>query len=165
MKSNINITPLKTWSSIPSVWESRPNTINYNQLPESELYADGWRDLVIPSYDSNTQKLGTIQYDDVNHIVTYPVIDKIVEEIEAEQKALVPFSITSTQGIILLHRMSLLDQVETMVANSDDIELIIYWKNAITWERDNSYINTMGQGLGMDDAEIDQFFISASLIQ
>jgi len=162
MKSNINITPLKTWSSIPSVWESRPNTINYNQLPESELYADGWRDLVIPQYDSNTQKLGTIQYDDVNHVVTYPVIDKTVEEIEAEQKALVPFSITPTQGRFQLNEMGFLEGVELMVSESTDKSLKIYWEYALSWDINNQHIKTMALGLGMSEDDIDQFFINAS---
>lgn len=164
MKSNINIIPLKTWSSIPSSWESRPNTINYNQLPESELYADGWRDVVVPSIDQDTQKLGVLVYDSINDIVTYQVIDLTPEEISQREKALVPYSITPTQGRIQLSRMGILPQVVSMVETSSDEELKVYWEYALSWDLDNKHIISMSNLLGMTEADLDDFFIDASLI-
>lgn len=164
MKTNINQTPLKLYKQIPVSWKSRRNTINYNLLPESELYADGWRDLVVPSYDLNTQKLGALEYDSVNDYVTYQVIDLTPEEIDAKNKVYVPFSITPTQGRLLLHRMKLLSGVKNAMKNSIDEEMNIYWENALSWDRDNSYIKAMAVQLGMSDIELDNFFIEASKI-
>ena len=82
MKSNINIIPLRTWSQIPRSWDARPLTANYDQLPIEEHTSDGWRDVVVPILGAN-QRLGAIFYDEVNDVVTYPVIDLTEEEIRA----------------------------------------------------------------------------------
>lgn len=83
MKSNINIKPLRTWSSIPKSWEARPNVINYDQATELH-YEDGWRDVVNPVLLIN-QRLGGLYHDIINDVVTREVIDLTPEEIQQRE--------------------------------------------------------------------------------
>lgn len=50
-------------------------------------YEDGWRDEVIPEYDPMVQYLGTAVYDPENDVVTYPVLQKVIN-VEAEKARL-----------------------------------------------------------------------------
>ena len=50
-------------------------------------YEDGWRDEVIPEYDPMVQYLGAAFYDAENDVVTYPVLQKVIN-VEAEKKRL-----------------------------------------------------------------------------
>jgi hypothetical protein len=84
MKSNINILPLRTWSEIPKYWDARPFTANYNKLHESELIADGWRDIVEPVL-TDTQKRGSLVV--LNDSVTYEIIDLTPQEIADREQA------------------------------------------------------------------------------
>ena len=81
MKSNINENPLKEYAEIPSVWDGK---IGY-QYDTDNHYADGWRDIIVPSYNSQTEKLGGLILDGDD--VTYEVITKTQQEIEAEMLA------------------------------------------------------------------------------
>lgn len=49
-------------------------------------YEDGWRDEIIPEYDSLTKTLGDKYYDQINDIVTYYIIDKSYPSIEDSKK-------------------------------------------------------------------------------
>jgi hypothetical protein len=60
-------------------------TINYNTLPTENHYADGWRDIIEPSYNSENQRKGAIYFDAVNDVFTYAVND-ITESELIEQK-------------------------------------------------------------------------------
>jgi hypothetical protein len=60
--------------------------------------------------------------------------------------------------------MGLLDQVNAMVENSDDPALQIYWDYSLSWDRENPYISSMANLLGMGEEGLDQFFINASKI-
>lgn len=73
---------IKTYRSIPSYWNG---IINYNSANNTDMqYADGWRDVVQPSYNTETQKRGVIYFDEANDVFTYEVIDKTDEEIQSE---------------------------------------------------------------------------------
>lgn len=163
MISNINQSPLLTYSSLPKSWPDRPNLINYDKADASIHHADGWRDVIRPTIQA-TQKLGALYYDQENDVVTYVVLDKTHEELEAERLAKVPQSITTTQGRIALKLMGILDQVNTMIENSNDESLKIYWEYSLSWDRQNSYISSMGNLLGMSEQDLDNFFIEASNI-
>ena len=165
MKSNIHHTPLRL-TSIPSIsTDSEGRTIHGYQNRTDLHYVDGWRDYVEPGFDGLTQRLGDLVYDEAKDIVTRVVIDKTAEELEAERRAMVPFSITPTQGRIALKLMGLLDNVNTMIENSEDAALKIYWEYSLSWDRQNSYISSMANLLGMTEQDLDNFFIEASQIQ
>lgn len=110
MKSNINETPLKSYGSIPKYWPLRPYTQLYNTLPESELIIDGWRDIINPQYNTETQKIGSLIL--VNDSVTYEVINLTQEEIEQRQQSQLDSDSSATalseaisDGTIMFQRM------------------------------------------------------------
>ena len=82
MKANINDTPLKILS-IPNAY-TRPNgdTIHgYNQLIEFH-YTDGFREIVIPTFDPATYRQGGLIIDGDD--ITFEVIEKTAQELENE---------------------------------------------------------------------------------
>jgi len=48
-------------------------------------YEDGWRDEIIPEYNTETQKLGDRYYDPILEVVTYSIVNKTQEEINSEK--------------------------------------------------------------------------------
>lgn len=79
MVGNINTNEFN--STIPRTWNG---IIGYNYTTPEQRYADGWRDVVIPSYNASTQRLGGHYFDEVNDVFTYNIVDKTVEEIQSE---------------------------------------------------------------------------------
>lgn len=73
----------------------------------------------------------------------------------------VPVSVTPRQVRLLLLSQGLLDQVETMISQQDRAAQIT-WEFAIEFRRDDPLLNTLGQALGLDATQIDQFFLAAS---
>lgn len=94
MKSNINHTPLRTWTSIEAYWKSGNiynfQTPNYHKLDGQVHHSDGWRDVVQPSFNTETHRRNnTPVYDEVNDWVTYGTIALTQSEIDTrEQQAL-----------------------------------------------------------------------------
>jgi hypothetical protein len=164
MISNLNHTPPRTFSALPKSWPARPRLINYDKADPAIHYEDGWRAVVFPDYDAALQRLGELVFDEANDHFTYAVIDKSAEELEAERKAMIPASITPTQGRILLKQMGLLDQVNAMVENAGDPALQIYWEYSLSWDRENPYISSMANLLGMGEEDLENFFVQASAI-
>jgi hypothetical protein len=82
MKTNINESPLRQYSSIPVKWYSRPLTALYNTLPVEEHITDGWRDIQEPQILEN-QRRGQLQYDEINDIAYFEVIDFTQSELQA----------------------------------------------------------------------------------
>jgi hypothetical protein len=163
MKSNIHSLTLR---SIPSTWtDSEGRTIHGYQNRTDLHYADGWRDYVAPVYDSATHKLSELIYDEEKDVVTRKVVKKTAEELEAERQAMIPFTITPTQGRIRLKQMNLLEQVVLLVKNSADEELQIYWEYALSWDRDNTFVRQMAFELGMTEDDLDNFYLTESLIK
>ncbi len=94
MIANINFQPLKTFENIKeyfrgtrNLYKLRPNQGNYDKLSNSELKKDGWRQVVIPEFNPDTQRLGALLYDKTNDVVTREVIDKSQEEIDQETQS------------------------------------------------------------------------------
>jgi len=58
----------------------------FDNLSDSELEAYGFYNVVTPSYDSDIQKLGDIEWDADNSVFTYPVINKTWTQTVAELK-------------------------------------------------------------------------------
>ena len=168
MKANINQQPLRLFQSIADYWK-RGNiyeftTVNYPDAKPETHYVDGWRDVVIPPVGEN-QRYGELIYDAQNDVVTRELIDFTPEEIAANKKASIPQTITPTQGRIQLSRMGILPQVELSVEQSGNEELKVYWEYALSWDRHNSYIQSMAASLSMTEEQLDEFFTEASKIE
>lgn len=122
---------------------------------------DGWRDVVEPVL-TDTQKRGSLVI--LNDSVTYEIIDKTPEELEAERKSLVPLSISKLQAMIMLGRMGIKDGVLNLVSTSENLEARSYFEYAATWERASPIINGLAPALGMSQEDLDNFFSEAEKI-
>lgn len=108
MKSNINETELKYYSTIPKVWGG---VIGY-QYAETH-YADGWRDVVEPyDFDPKMHKLGEMYYDEANDVVTYQLIDKTQEEIESEVMAQAKFA--QEEALMTIKNSKILSEIQEL---------------------------------------------------
>lgn len=164
MKSNLTEEPLKEYREIPRIWHARPDMLNYDRADESIHFVDGWRNIVEPEIDSQTHKIGALIHDSENDVVTREVIELTPQEIESMQREKVPFSITPTQGRIMLATMGILDQVNAMMEASEDPAMKIYWEYSLSWDRHSEYILSAANLLGMSEEDLNEFFIAASKI-
>ena len=64
---------ISTWRKLPNVWEDE-NGLHLN-FRKADHKSFGFYDVVTPSYDSISQRLGSIEFDAKNEVFTYPVID------------------------------------------------------------------------------------------
>ena len=75
---------IKRYTAIPKAWG---NVIaGFDKLTSSEWQEAGFYDVVTPSYDSATQKLGDLEWDADSSTFTYPVINKTWTQTVAELK-------------------------------------------------------------------------------
>jgi hypothetical protein len=91
MKANI-VDLSKHYSSIPQTWGA---IFNYHLDIESH-FSDGWREVVTPDFNPDTQKLSD-NWELVDDIVTKQVIDLTDEEIEAIENAKIPTKLKNFQ--------------------------------------------------------------------
>ena len=62
---------IKIYSRTPKTWG---NVIGgFNLLSDSDLQSYGFYNVIIPEYNSSTQKLSDIEFDSENNVYTYPV--------------------------------------------------------------------------------------------
>jgi len=81
MKARIDNGQIVIVSELPNKFR---NTIGgYNKLSESVHRADGWFDVIVPSYNPVLQRLGEIYFS--GDAFTYPVIDQVFN-IETEKQ-------------------------------------------------------------------------------
>ena len=154
MKANINNNQI--YSRLPKIWG---NIVNFDKSDEAVIYAEGFRDVVRPEFDSDTQVLGALFFDEQNDYFTYPIIDLTEEEI---RQRTVPQTITPAQVRVALAQLQLLETVEQLIST---VPLaFIWWEYALEIRRDNQYVEMIGAELGWDSNQIDQFFIQASVI-
>lgn len=90
MKANQDINNV-TVLGIPNQWYRKDTptqlTGNYkDSFTDAEYLYDGWLDIVNPTYNTSTQKLGELFRDEANKQYTYPIIDLTAQEI-ADAKA------------------------------------------------------------------------------
>jgi hypothetical protein len=147
---------------IPKFW-IRPNGKHdhaYNTRSDEVHFEDGWRVEVRPQITEN-QRLGQLFFDEENDIWTYPVIDLTEEEIHA-RKMSGAMVITQLQGLLMLDQMGIMDTVKTMLEQNEHSASSIYFEYSPTWERDSPIIERMANLLGMNEEQLDDFFIASS---
>ena len=64
---------IRTYRRLPNVWED-DNGVHLN-FSKANHASFGFYDVVKPTYDSISQRLGAIEFDSDNDVFTYPVID------------------------------------------------------------------------------------------
>ena len=72
---------IKVFSQLPNKWGS---ILNYRRAGSQQHYNDGFRDVVQPTFNSETHKRGEIYFDEANDVYTYEVIEKTEAEIQQE---------------------------------------------------------------------------------
>lgn len=75
---------IRIFNDLPKSWG---RILNYDKSSETVHYNDGFREVVTPSYDAATQKLGAIYFDSEADVFTYPVLEKSPEEISAFEQS------------------------------------------------------------------------------
>lgn len=90
---------------------------------------------------------------------TESVGDSFVVE-EAVSQVIAP--VTRRQMLTALHRLELLETIETNIKNSTDKELQIAYYEAADFERDNAMLVGMARILGFTDEQLDIVFLLAA---
>src|SRR5690606_39306438 len=74
----------QTIIGVPKQWV-RPSTpehttLGYNTLPDAEHFADGWKQVVTPVYNSSIEKLGElVEYPDRFEYDVEPLTDEVIQ--------------------------------------------------------------------------------------
>ena len=76
---------IKTFNAIPKVFELKPNIMGYNKLDSSVHYADGFREIVVPTLEENQYKTD-LYFDAENNSYTYEVETHTEEELNENEK-------------------------------------------------------------------------------
>tara|TARA_R110000803_G_scaffold51477_4_gene106385 strand:+ start:1502 stop:2047 length:546 start_codon:yes stop_codon:yes gene_type:complete len=77
---------INTWRKLPKTYQGDSKLyMSFNKSSDEVLKSEGFYDVVTPSYDSISQRLGAIEFDEDNDVFTYPVtnidFDATYEEI------------------------------------------------------------------------------------
>ena len=76
MKAQVTNTGIYTHKSLPNTWNGKSgHIVNFKNASKEILEAEGFYDVVKPSYDLQTQTKGGLYFDEKKKIVTYDVID------------------------------------------------------------------------------------------
>jgi len=118
---------IKVYSKLPNSWKGVMG--NFSKLSDEEIKAYGFYDVVTPEYNSNSEKLSDIFWDENNKIFTYTIID--IEWPQTIEK----FKQTKIEGIKInaLSKLNKTDWYITRKAekNIDIPEAITVERNAI----------------------------------
>lgn len=74
----------------------------------------------------------------------------------------VPTSVTRAQARIALHEAGLLGQVEAAVAAHPYYPVRIWWADALTFERSNSYLAAIAVEMELTEEQVDALFVTAA---
>jgi hypothetical protein len=74
---------IKVYSQLPKTWK---NHLNFRQADEVLQKQEGFYDVVKTEYNTETQRLGEIYWDEINEVFTYPVIDFTQSELDARKE-------------------------------------------------------------------------------
>lgn len=120
-----NVNTIKTVNNLPRsfyspTYNNGQRTDAYHTLDNAIHEADGFYDVINPSYNSSTQYLGNLYFDDINSYFTYPVNDYTQEELDQKAKQQ---AISQNQSIKqALIQAKLEAQVVSEAQASDDTE-------------------------------------------
>lgn len=82
----------------------------------------------------------------------------------ADEVVVVPEEVSRFQAKAALSQAGLLTQANTIVANSGNALLQLAWDEAVSFKRNSPGINALAPALGLNDAALDQLFITAAQI-
>jgi hypothetical protein len=81
---------ITTYKTLPSEYKKADGKVilNFRNADIDTLEAEGFYNVVKPTYDSRIEKLGNIKWDSKNKYFTYPKSDKTISKTLAELKAI-----------------------------------------------------------------------------
>ena len=163
MKAIIINNKIKFYPSIPSTWV---NVLSKYETLIDRHYQDGWRDRVIPSFDSETQKIvgdWIMKTVDEVEICTKEVEDLTQEEIEDKIEANIPSQLTASQlrQAMILQGISVSDVVGAInTLPSPEKELVLVkWEYETSFNRTSAEVQSIGQILQLNTEQINNLFI------
>ncbi len=139
---------------------------------KDEVAALGWLPEEKPSYeiDNTTQKISSWEYGIQNDkvIATPVIVDKLIEEIEAEKQAYRNnLKVSQRKARLVLLQAGVLDQVGTVINSlpePDKSAAMIEWEYAVEIKRTNPIVESLGPALGFSDEQLDALFEQAMAI-
>ena len=88
----------------------------------------------------------------------------VINGVVSVPTATIPTVVTKEQGILALSQAGLLTTIEATIANSGDEAIITEWANATELRRDCVSLIALCQILGITDEQLDNLFLSASVL-
>ena len=150
---------IKTFSDYPNLWN---NTLNYPKVSDEQKYADGFRQVVNVTFDSNTHKRGALYFDEANDVFTYEVI----ELTEAELDARIPNQISKLNfkiGLLTNHGITN-DMVQAFFNTLEDpiqkAMLELLWFESSFFERNDPNLVNFAPYLDLSEDDLKQIFIN-----
>ncbi len=125
---------IKTYPKIPSQWNG---IFNYNKATYRH-FDDGWRDVIIPSYNSNTEKLGSLKVD--GDTITYEVIP--LTESELKLRISSNAEVQKEQAIQDKLKKQIVDEFQGIEDESELLEnsfMFPFWEVGIPVEANQKY--------------------------
>jgi hypothetical protein len=122
---------IEVFGAIPGTWNNKEG---YNYSSQADLKKDGWKEVLYPSYNPATQKLGEIY--DAGDNFTYRIADKTPEEIRSEQ--LVRAEQLQKQSIEEFTRKQIQETAEAFDDETalDNTSLFPFWREGETVAKD-----------------------------
>ena len=160
-----NEVPIEFYDLLPKSWK---NISGFNLIDDEEyLKSLGWYRVIKGevSHDPQSQRISGYEYAfENNNVYENPVVVDI--EPHPEQ-AYVPEQISATQIRLWLIKNNIpLSTVEGAINSIENPELkqelMIKWEYVPYFERNNEFINEIGNALGLTPEQIDQAFVEAS---
>jgi hypothetical protein len=144
---------------VPSSFRKKGNVVFGYDQREDLQHLDGWGEIIEPDFDFETQYRGhLIEHTKTPLTYIYEIIDYTEEELK--NKEIVPQTITSSQGMIILHRLGKLSAIENIIETMD-IETKILWNKATVWNINNPVIIQISN---VFDFDLNKLFLEASKI-
>ena len=121
-----------------------------------------------PEYDPITQAVSEIDpvLVEGNWTQQWQVTELSPEQIEVNQKALIPLSVTRRQAIqaLRIHGITKAMVSDALAAIPDDLQrdlAMIEWEDSQVFERNRQLVESVGVAFGMNEAQLDELFITA----
>lgn len=157
--NNVGTIVIKT---IPDTFNGAENINGGGYRTRLDLQAlDGWKEVVRPSFDTQTQRLGLLILDDVNDVYTYNVIDLTEEEIEAR----LPSQISKLNfkiGLLTNHGITN-EQVQAFFNTLEDpiqkAKLELLWFESSFFELNDSDLVNFAPAFGLTQEDLKTIFI------
>jgi hypothetical protein len=136
---------IKVYKQLPKIWK---NHLNFIRASEELQKEEGFYNVVKPSYNTSTQYLGEIYFDEVDEVFTYPVIDKTQEQLDQEKEAYLSsldHQFDQEAAKRLLREVvapRLADEASLTEQDIEDAKMLYkQWRIGVTYDKDSDNID------------------------